>query len=98
MVDDIHFPKGLPPVPPSGGIQKVNRKKGEEEKPPFENFLEQDDRKNKRKRKGAQKSEPADILGETEKLQENKAVRSSRSTESVEAEDDIEKKIIDVRV
>jgi hypothetical protein len=98
MVDDIHFPKGLPPVPPSGGIQKVNRKKGEKEKPPFENFLEQEDQKDKRKRKGAQKSDLAGIPGETEMLQENQAVRPSPSTASAEAEADIEKKIIDVRV
>ena len=48
MVDDIHFPKDLLPIPPSGGVQRVDRKKREEEKPPFEKFLEQQDRKDKK--------------------------------------------------
>jgi hypothetical protein len=98
MVDDIHFPKGLPPIPPSGGVQRVARKKREEEKPPFEKFLEQEDQKDKKKQKGAQESDIVDILSETEMLEENKSIQSSRVSGSAEAEDDIEKKIIDVHV
>ena len=98
MVDDIHFPKGLPPIPPSEGVQRVDRKKREEEKPPFEGFLEQEDKK---KKKHAQESDSVDILSEIEVLPENNSAQSSGSTGSAEAEDDeddIEKKIIDVRV
>lgn len=98
MVDDIHFPKELLPIPPSGGVQRVDRKKREEEKPPFEKFLEQQDRKDKKKKKGSQESDSVEILGETEMLEENKSTQPPRPTESAEAEDDIEKKIIDVRV
>jgi hypothetical protein len=98
MVDDIHFPKGLPPIPPSGGIQRVDRKKREEEKPPFEKFLEREDKKDKKKKKGTQESDSVDILSETEVLPENKSTQSSGSTESAEAEGSIGKKIIDVRV
>jgi hypothetical protein len=100
MVDDIHFPRGLPPIPPSGGVQRVNRKKREEEKPPFEKFLGQEDQKDKKKRKGPQESDPVDILSETEILAENKSTQSSGATgsEAAAEEEDIEKKIIDVRV
>jgi hypothetical protein len=98
MVDDIHFPKGLPPVPPSGGIQRVERKKREEEKPPFEKFLEQEDEKDKKKRKGTPGSDSVDILSEKEMLPENKSTQPSQPPGSAEAEDDIEKKVIDVRV
>jgi len=98
MVDDIHFPKGLPPIPPSGGIQRVNRKKREEEKPPFDEFLEQKDQKDKKKKKGAQESDSVDILNESEMWQEDKSTQSSRFKESAEAEGDIEKKIIDLLV
>ena len=51
MVDDIHFPKGLPPVTASGKVQRVNRKKREDEKPPFEKYLDPEDQKDKKKRR-----------------------------------------------
>lgn len=95
MVDDIHFPKGLPPIPPSEGVQRVARKKREEEKPPFEKFLEQDDQKEKKKKKGTQESDLVEILSETQMSEENKS-QSTRLSETEEAEDDIERKIIDV--
>ena len=44
MADDIHFPKGLSPVSASGAIQRVNRKKRDDEKPPFEKYLDAKDR------------------------------------------------------
>ena len=56
MVDDINFPKGLPPVPTSGRVQKVNRKKREEEKPPFEKFLNEKDQKELKRRKKEKKN------------------------------------------
>ena len=98
MVDDIHFPRGLPPIPPSGGIQRVDRKKREEEKPPFEKFLEREDQKDKKEKKGAQEGDSVEILGQTEMLEENQSTEPSRPDGSAESEDDIEKKIIDVRV
>ena len=98
MVDDIHFPKGLPPISPSGGVQRVARKKREEEKPPFEKFLEQDDQKDKKKKKGTQESDLVDIASENEISEENKSTQSAGFSGSAEAEDDFEKKIIDVHV
>lgn len=98
MVDDIHFPKGLPPIPPSGGVQRVDRKKREEEKPPFEKFLEQEDQKKEKKRKGTPESDSVDILSEAQNLPESKSSQSSPPEGSAEAEGDCAKKIIDVRV
>ena len=98
MVDDIHFPKGLPPIPPSEGVQRVDRKKREDEKPPFEKFLDQEDQKDKKKKKATQESDSVDILSGTEVLEENKSSQASQPEGSAEAEDDSEKKIIDVRV
>ena len=98
MVDDIHFPKGLPPIPPSGGVQRVDRKKREDEKQPFEKFLDQEDQKDKKNKKGTQESNTVDILRGTEVLGESRSTQSSRSNGSAEAEEDLEKKIIDVRV
>ena len=98
MVDDINFPKGLPPVSASGRVQKVNRKKREEEKPPFEKFLNQEDQKEKNKNDGKEVSEPEDSPGKIEKHRAQDYNESSGSTDAVEAEDDSEGKIIDVRV
>jgi hypothetical protein len=98
MVDDINFPKGLPPVSSSGRVQKVNRKKREEEKPPFEKFLNQEDQKEKKKNKRKKVSDPEDIPGKIEKQRARNYIESSCSTSAVEAEDDSEGKIIDVLV
>lgn len=98
MVDDINFPKGLPPISASGRVQKVNRKKREEEKPPFEKFLDQDDPKEKNKNNGKEVSEPEDSPGKIEKHRAQDHHESSCSTGTGEAEDDSEGKIIDVRV
>jgi hypothetical protein len=98
MVDDIHFPKGLPPIPSSGKVQRVDRKKREDEKPPFEKFLDQEDQKDKKKKRVTQESDSVDIPSGAEVLEESKSTQDSRSKASAEAEDDFEKKIIDVRV
>ena len=61
MVDDIHIPKGLPPVSASGQVQRVNRKKRDDEKPPFEKYLNADDKKKKKGKKI--KSDTVDVAG-----------------------------------
>lgn len=98
MVDDINFPKGLPPVSASGRVQKVNRKKREEEKPPFEKFLNQEDQKEKNKETKNEVPGSETIAGKTEKREAQNYHESSSSTDTVEAEDESEGKIIDVRV
>jgi hypothetical protein len=98
MVDDINFPKGLPPVPASGRVQRVNRKKREEEKQPFDRFLneeEQEDKKKKNRKKG---SDRVDILAKANKRGTHNFTESSNSTDAAETQDDSEKKVIDVRV
>ena len=63
MVDDIHFPKGLPPVSASGKIQRVNRKKRDDDKPPFEKYLDAEDKKDKKKKKKKKKSDTIEVTG-----------------------------------
>jgi hypothetical protein len=98
MVDDIHFPKGLPAVSASGKIQRVNRKKRDDEKPPFEKYLDAEDEKDKKKRKRKKKSDTVDVTGKAQKGLAPSAIESSNSNDTAEAEDDSEQKIIDVRV
>lgn len=98
MVDDINFPKGLPPLPASGRVQKVKRKKREEEKPPFDKFLNQEDQKEKNKNKRKERSVPEDTDGKIETRPTQNDIESSGLTGAVEDEDDSERKIIDVRV
>ncbi|MGD2037637.1 MAG: hypothetical protein PVH28_07105 [Desulfobacterales bacterium] len=98
MVDDINFPKGLPPVPASGPVQRVNRKKREEERQPFDKFLneeEQEDKKKKNRKKG---SDTVNILTKANKHGTQNFTESSSSTEAAETQDDSDKKVIDVRV
>ena len=98
MVDDIHFPKELPPVSASGQIQRVNRKKRDDEKPPFEKYLNAEDKKKKKKKRKKKKSDTIDVSGKTEKRPRPRAADASNPEESAEAADDSEQKIIDVRV
>ncbi len=98
MVDDIHFPKGLPPVSASGQIQRVNRKKRDDEKPPFEKYLNADDKKDKKKRRKKKKSDTVDVAGKAEKGQAPGSTESSNSNDTAEAADDLDQKIIDVHV
>lgn len=95
MVDDINFPKGLPPLTAAGRVKRVNPKKREDEKPPFEKFLDPEDQEEKKKKK---KSDKVDLPGKAEKMQTQDSAESSSSNGPAEAEDDSEKKIIDVRV
>jgi hypothetical protein len=98
MVDDIHFPKGVPPVSASGQIQRVNRKKRDDEKPPFEKYLNAEDKEKKKKKRKKKKSDTIDVSGKTEKGQRPSSADASNPDESAEAADDSEQKIIDVRV
>ena len=98
MVDDINFPKGLPPVPASGGVQRVNRKNREEEKHPFEKFLDEEDQEDKKKKKRKKESDKVDILGNIKKRRARNLIESPNSTDAAEALDDSDKKVIDVRV
>ncbi|MDX1708855.1 MAG: hypothetical protein R3274_09665 [Desulfobacterales bacterium] len=99
MVDDIHFPKGLPPVSASGQVQRVNRKKRDDDKPPFEKYLKADDKKDKKKRRKKQKSDTVDVAGNAEKDQSARAAESSDPSDTAaQAPSNADQKIIDVRV
>lgn len=98
MVDDIHFPKGLPPVSASGKIQRVNRKKRDDEKPPFEKYLNADDKKDKKKRRKKKKSDTVIVADRAAKGQTADSTESSNSEDTAEAPDDLDQKIIDLRV
>ena len=98
MVDDVHFPKGLPPVSASGQIQRVNRKKRDDDKPPFEKYLNAEDEKDKKKKRKKKKSDTIDVAGKDKKRQTHRTAKSSDPNDTVEAADDSEQKIIDVRV
>jgi hypothetical protein len=98
MVDDINFPKRLPPVSASGRVQRVNRKKREAQKHPFEKFLNEEDQEDKKKKKGKKESDKVDILGNTKKRRTQNFIESSNATDAAETQDDSEKKVIDVRV
>ena len=98
MVDDINFPKGLPPLTAAGRVKRVNPKKREDEKPPFEKFLEPEEQTDKKKKRKKKKSDKVDLLGKAEKRQNKNSAQSSSSDDLTEAETDSEKKIIDVRV
>jgi hypothetical protein len=97
MVDDINFPKGLPPVPASGRVQRVNRKKRDQEKQPFDKFLneEEQEEKKKNRKKG---SDTVDILTKANKRGDQNGPESSNATDTAETKDDPEQKAIDVRV
>ena len=79
MVDDINFPKGLPPVPASGRVQRVNRKNREAEKHPFEKFLNEEDQEDKKKKKRKKESDKVDILGNTKKRHTQNFTESSNT-------------------
>lgn len=98
MVDDINFQRGLPPVSASSRIQKVNRKKREEEKAPFEKFLKPDEQKDKKKKKRKKESDKVNVAGKTEKDDRRIFIESESVTGALETEDNSDKKVIDVRV
>ncbi len=98
MVEDINFPKRLPPVSATGRVNKVDRKKREEEKPPFKKFLGPEDQKDEKKKKKRKKANKAASPGKNKKLQAKNSAELLDSTAPVETEEDSEKKIIDVHV
>ena len=98
MVEDINFPKGLPPVSATNRVGKVKRKKREEDKPPFEKFLDPEEQTGKKKKKGKKEAGKADIAGKTQKRPKKDSVSASDSNGSSETQEDSEKKIIDVLV
>ena len=69
MVEDINFPERVPAVSATGRVNKVSRKKREEEKPPFEKFLDPEDQKDKKKKKRKKDSDKVDILGSNKNKQ-----------------------------
>ena len=98
MVDDVHFPKGLPPVLASGRVQRVNRKKGEEKRQSFEKFFDEEDQEGKRKKKRKKKLDKVDILSKTNERGAQKVTESPNSTDAAETQDDSDQKTIDIRV
>lgn len=97
MVDDIHFVKGLPPVSRSEQVQRVNRKKRDDEKPPFEKYLNADDEEDKKKRRKKKKSDTVDVAGDVRKGPSGTA-KSSNPHDTAETTDASDQKIIDVHV
>jgi hypothetical protein len=98
MVEDVNFPNRIPPVSAAGRVKKVNRKKREQEKPPFEKYLDAEDEKKKRKKKRKNESQSAEPSDKDPKGSTNDSVEPSNSSGPVEAEEDTEKKIIDIRI
>ena len=97
MVDDINFPKGLPPVPATNRVGKVKRKLRDEDKPPFKQLFDTEDRKAKKKKKGKKGDKGGDAGKKSEGLM-NRTSPQSDLNHTEEAETGLEKKIIDVRV
>ena len=98
MVDDIHFPKSLPSVSATGQVQRVNRKKRDEDKPPFEKYLEPDDKKDKKKKRKKKKPDTVDVAAQTEKGQTQSSTESANSDGDGEPSEDSDQKIIDIRI
>jgi hypothetical protein len=85
MVEDINFPERVPAVSATGRVT-------------FEKFLGPEDQKDKKKKKRKKESDQVDIAGKTEKHQTQDSTNFSSSTGPAGAEDDADKKTIDVRV
>ena len=98
MVDDINFPKGLPPVSASGRVQRVKRKNREEEKPPFEKYLNEEDQEDQKNKKRKKESDKVDILGHTKKRSAQNFAESPDATDAAFTQDDSDNKVIDIRV
>ena len=98
MVDDIHFVKGLPPVSPSGQVQRVNPKKRDDEKPPFEKYLNADDKEDKKKRRKKKKSDTVDVAGNVIKEPSGATESSNPNNDTTKATVESGQKIIDVHV
>ena len=96
MVEDVNFPNRIPPVPAAGRVNKVNRKKREQEKPPFEKYLDAEDEKKKKKRN--KESESTELVDKNQKVPANGSAESANSSGPVDTEEDTEKKIIDIRI
>ncbi len=98
MVEDVNFPNRIPPVPAAGRVNKVNRKKREQEKPPFEKYLDAEDEKKKKKKKRNKESQRTELLDENQKVPANGSAESANSSGPVDTDEDTEKKIIDIRI
>ena len=98
MVEDINFPKGLPPISATNRVAKVKRKKRDEEKPPFEKYLDTEDQKGKKKKKDKKEKRSGDKADITKKRPLKNSPLAQDSQSSDESEADSEKKIIDVLV
>jgi hypothetical protein len=98
MVEEIKFPKGLPPVPPSGRVQRVDRKKRDQEKQPFDKFLNEEEQEEKKKKNRKKGSDTVDILTKANKRGDQNSPEPSNATDTAETKDDPEQKAIDVRV
>jgi hypothetical protein len=98
MVEDIKFPKGLPPVPASGRVQRVDRKKRDQEKRPFDKFLNEEEQEEKKKKNRKKGSDTVDILTKANKRGDQNSPESSNGTDTAQTKDDLEQKAIDVRV
>ena len=98
MVDDINFPKGLPPVSASGRVHRVDRKKRQEERQSFKKFFDEEEQEDKKKKKRKKKLDKVDIIAKTNTRRAQKLSESSNSTDATETQDDSEQKVIDIRV
>ena len=98
MVDDIHFPKSLLSVSATGQVQRVNRKKRDEEKPPFEKYLKPDDKKKKKKKRKKKKPDTVDVSAKPEKDKIQSSTESTNLDGDAELSEDSDQKIIDIRI
>lgn len=98
MVEDVNFPNRIPPVSAAGRVNKVSRKKREQEKPPFEKYVDAEDEKKKKKKKRKKESQSAGPSDKDRNVLMNDSVEPSFTSGPEDTEEDTEKKIIDIRI
>ena len=98
MVEDVNFPNRIPPVSATGRVNKVDRKTREQEKPPFEKYMDAEDEKKKKKKKRKKESQRTEPSDKDRKVPTNDSAEPSNSSGPVDTEEDTEKKIIDIRI
>jgi len=65
MMDNINFPKILPPLSATTGIKRVKRREDQNQRQPFQRALQEEHEKKKKQKEGEQKKQPEDSAGST---------------------------------
>ena len=60
MMDNINFPKILPPLSATAGIKRVKRRKDQNRRQPFQRALQEENEKKKKQKDEEQKKQQAD--------------------------------------